>query len=99
MKKLAFIVFLGTLFFVSNVYSQDKQIKFVKPEIGTYQITVTSSKQEILIAQETLIKIQEQRDDIKDKSIVLSEFLTVFIPSRKTISSSAFKPLTEILYE
>ncbi|HET6245741.1 MAG: hypothetical protein H0V01_11795 [Bacteroidetes bacterium] len=98
MKKLTFLSFFA-LFFTTTVFSQGKQVELPIATPGTYQITIAQSKYVVVIAQETLTKIEELRDDTIDKTEALSELITVFIPSRKTVNSPSFKPLVEFIYE
>lgn len=63
--------------------------------MGTYQFIFHPCKIRPVFTRETLIQIEQQRDDKADKTIQLSDCVEVFIPSRKKISSPGFIPLTE----
>lgn len=63
-------------------------------EEGTFQFVVLKPKVDPAFTSEILYFIERERDDKHDRVIQISEFVELYIPSRKTISSKDFVPLT-----
>jgi hypothetical protein len=97
MKIIIFSFFIA-FSAIGNLFSQEINLNGPKAKPGTYTLYVEGTKSQIGITKETLIKIESLRDKREDKKVVLSEYLTVFIPSEQTIKSKKFSPLPEIIY-
>ena len=102
LRKVCFVMFF--LFLGNSVFSQSDKASIEnnnnkKAKVGTYQIIIKSTKMEPVFSDETFIIIESNRKENDNVTIVLSQYVDVFIPSRKVIKSKTFKPLTEFYYK
>jgi hypothetical protein len=95
-KKLFLLVTFSVLSIIS--YSQLEVLQKPKANPGTYQIILHTDKMEYAFTDEFLMYIEEKRDETKDVTINLNMFVDVFIPSKESIDSKDFIPLTEYLH-
>lgn len=66
--------------------------------IGTFQILLNNSDMQFAISDETLIWIEEIRLMEADQTLKIDENVSIFIPSKNSISSIDFKPFTNVRY-
>lgn len=69
-----------------------------KAVIGTFQIIVEYSKTKFVYTDDFLINVEANRKLDEDVTLVLSEKVKVFIPSKNKIASKNFVKLEEYLY-
>jgi hypothetical protein len=80
-----------------NLQSSDNiTVRF--PQVGTYQIQITDSREKPGLSKDFLQKIEEVRDRNKDVYLPVKNNIKVFIPSSKTITSKVFIPLKKYLF-
>jgi hypothetical protein len=65
---------------------------------GTFQIVLNNSEMQFAVSEETLVWIEESRLLEEDQTVTIDENVSVFIPSKRSISSQEFKPLTNVRY-
>jgi hypothetical protein len=60
---------------------------------GTFQFIITEPKFQPVFTTDILYFIEQNRDELNDKVIELPYYVTLYIPSRKKISSKDFQLL------
>lgn len=105
---MKFTLLIGLCFYFSyNAISQTNEYVDVTVTItdgmipapeGTFQFIVHNSKQTPAFTTDILYFIEIQRKENQDVSLSISEDITLYIPSRNTISSSSFEPLEQLAY-
>mgnify|MGYP003351862305 CR=1 FL=1 len=92
-----FFVLITGVSYTSSGQSVSDSLKNkpVYAAIGTYQFIYHPCKIRPLFTRETLILVEQKREESADKTIKLGPCADVFIPSRQKISSPQFIPLTE----
>lgn len=105
MKRLLTVI--ATTFCIVQGYSQmqefvDYRIEVVegmpKAEVGTYQFIIVNPKFSPAYTTDILYFIERERKDEQDVVISISDYVDLYIPSRKKIQSKDFVPLVEIHY-
>jgi len=65
---------------------------------GTFQIVLNIPDMQYAVTEETRIWIEQNRLESEDQTLKIDENISVFIPSKNSISSIDFKPITNVRY-
>lgn len=104
MKRLLTII--ASTLFVTQSYSQVQEFVnyridiiegMPKAEVGTYQFIIVNQKFNPAYTTDILFFIERERKEDQDVVISISDYVDLYIPSRKKIQSKDFEPLDEII--
>jgi len=65
---------------------------------GTFQIVLNIPDMQYAVTEETRNWIEQNRLESEDQTLKIDENISVFIPSKNSISSIDFKPITNVRY-
>lgn len=104
MKRLLTII--ASTLFITQSYSQVQEFVnyridiiegMPKAEVGTYQFIIVNPKFNPAYTTDILFFIERERKEDQDVVISISDYVDLYIPSRKKIQSKDFEPLDEII--